>query len=73
MIRITNIEGRAVFLHPNAIAKVTEAGTSGQWHGIRSYVRTFDGLTIEAREHACEIDQAVSAVNAKRGADDANP
>jgi hypothetical protein len=55
MIKVTNIEGHAVYFAPDAIAQITEAGASSQWHGIRAYVKTFDGKTIEARETAREI------------------
>lgn len=59
MIEITDINGRRHFLAPSAIAIVSEAGTSGKWHGINSYVRTFDGRVIEANEGPEEISAAV--------------
>lgn len=37
------------------IARITEAGTSSQWHGIRSYVKLFDGTTLECSETASYI------------------
>lgn len=55
MIELNTTYGTKVFLAPAAIAEVLEAGTSSQWHGIRAYVRTFDGRTIEVRETAQEI------------------
>ena len=36
------------------------AGTSSQWHGIRSFVRTSDGQTIEATETADQIAALVT-------------
>ena len=42
------------------IARVTEAGVSSRWHGIRAYVRTRDGLTIEASEEAADIAARIS-------------
>lgn len=43
---------RMQYLHPDAIAGITEAGPSSQWHGIRAYIRTFEGKTIEVNETA---------------------
>lgn len=37
------------------ISRITEADPSSQWHGIRSYVKTFDGETLECSERAEEI------------------
>lgn len=50
MIQLSDFNGQTILLHPDAIAQVTEAGTSSQWHGIRAYVKTFDGRTLEVRE-----------------------
>lgn len=58
MIQITDMNGRRHYLHPDAIARVTQAGPN--WHRIGAYVRTFDGKTIEAQESAEEIFGAVS-------------
>lgn len=58
MIEVTNTYGQKVFLAPSAIAEILEAGASSQWHGIRAYIRTFDGRTIEVRETASEIARA---------------
>lgn len=63
MIRLTspNSSGYAThYLHPQAIARVTEAGVSSQWHGIRSIVRTFDGAVLECSETAHEINAAIA-------------
>jgi hypothetical protein len=57
MIQLTDFNGREVYLAPKAIAQVTEAGTSSQWHGIRSIVRTFDGQTLEIQQTAAEVAQ----------------
>ena len=62
MIRITDSDGRATYLAPTAIASVADAGTSSQWHGILSFVRTFDGRTIEARETAAYIAAQIEDV-----------
>ena len=58
MIEVTNNYGQKVFLAPSAIAEILEAGPSSQWHGVRAYIRTFDGRTIEARESASDIAKA---------------
>ena len=51
--------GKAVYLAAVAIAQVTEAGVSSQWHGIRSYIKTFDGRTVECEETASQIVTAM--------------
>lgn len=55
MIEVTDCGGHRHYLAPAAIASVSEAGVSSQWHGIRSHVRMFDGRTIEARDTVDEI------------------
>ncbi len=41
---------RRYLLHPDAIAMITEASVSSQWHGIRAFVKLFDGKTLEVSE-----------------------
>lgn len=48
MISITNYRGERVLLAPSAIATVTQASPSSQWHGIRAYIKLFDGKVIES-------------------------
>lgn len=73
MIRLTspNSSGStAHYLAPQAIARITEAGASSQWHGIRSIVRTFDGEVLECSETAREINAAIEhahAITSKEG------
>lgn len=57
MIRITDMNQRTHYLHRDAIARVVQAGPN--WHGIRAYVKTFDGQTIEACEDAEEISRRI--------------
>jgi hypothetical protein len=59
MITITDMNNMRHHLHPDAIARVVMAGPN--WHRIGSYVKTFDGKTIEAQEIADEIQQAIDA------------
>ena len=61
MIQLTDINGRTQSIHPDAIARLVEPGTSGKWHGVNCYVRTFDGDTIECRESVSEIMQTIGA------------
>jgi len=58
MIRLTDYEGRAHYVSPLAIARITEAGPN--WHGIACYVRTFDGKVIETRDSASEIADQIN-------------
>lgn len=55
MIKLTSPNGNNHYLAPTAIARVSEAGTSSQWHGICAIVHTFDGQTLEVRERAADI------------------
>lgn len=57
MIRITDMDQRIHYLHPDAIARVVQAGPN--WYGINAYVKTFDGQTIEACESADEITRRI--------------
>lgn len=59
MIECTKPNGQKVFLAPQAIASVAEASSSSHWHGIRSFIKTFDGATIEVQETAVAIKKAV--------------
>lgn len=60
MIKLTSSNGNNHFLAPQAIARVTEAGASSQWHGICAIVHTFEGQTLEVREHASDIARECS-------------
>ncbi|MBX9831966.1 MAG: hypothetical protein K2X78_02855 [Burkholderiaceae bacterium] len=66
MIHITDFKGQAHYLATQNIASVTEAGVSSRWHGIRAFVRTYDGLTIEASQEAEHI-AALIATSAQAG------
>ena len=64
MIRLTtpNSSGYEThFVDPRNIARITEAGVSSQWHGIRSFVRLFDGAVLECSEVAADIAKQASA------------
>ena len=61
MIQLTDIKGMVHAIHPDAIARLVEPGSSGKWHGINCYVRTFDGDTIEVRESVSEVMQMLAA------------
>lgn len=66
MIQITSSGGRVYFLSADAIAKISEAGPSSQWHGIMCYVKCFDGSVIESRDDAAQIAAAVKAEGAAK-------
>ncbi|AIN57788.1 hypothetical protein [Pseudomonas soli] len=59
MITLTDINRRQHFLAPTAIARVQEAGTSSQWHGVCAIVHMFDGQVLEVRERAADIASQV--------------
>ncbi|MGO3542327.1 MAG: hypothetical protein ACTIOG_07470 [Pseudomonas helleri] len=60
MIKLTNSNGYDLYFAPDAIASVQEAGTSSQWHGICSIVRTFDGQVLEVRQRADDVVRQIS-------------
>lgn len=45
------------------IARITEAGASSQWHGIRAIVKLFDGDVLEVEETASEVRAMVDKEN----------
>lgn len=55
MIKLTDINGRSHYLVRDNIARITEAGVSSQWHGIRAFVKTHGGVTLEVQESADAI------------------
>ena len=61
MIQLTDINGRTHAIHPGAIARLVEPGSSGKWHGANCYVRTFDGDTIEVRENVFEVMKLIKS------------
>ncbi len=60
MITLTGVNRNAIHLAPAAIASVTEAGASSQWHGICAIVRTFDGQVLEVKQRADDIARQIS-------------
>lgn len=59
MIKIYKPSCAILMLHPDAIASIEEAGPSSQWHGIKAFVRTFDGRVIESGSTVREIESAI--------------
>lgn len=62
MIKLTTQTSSGSTTHyvaPDNICRITEAGISSQWHGIRSIVKLFDGTTLECDEHAEVINAAI--------------
>lgn len=70
MIEVIDSNGRKHLLNPDGIVRVSEAGTSCQWHGIRSYIVTMHGLTIECQQSVQEVQKLLRALELSRlGAD----
>ncbi len=61
MIKITGFNESTIYLAPDAVAQITEAGPSSQWHGIRCFIKCFDGKIIECRESADDVAARVAA------------
>ena len=55
MIEVTDLDGRTHYLAPSAIAQVSQPGPSAAWHGIRAFIRLFDGRTMEVCEQPATI------------------
>ena len=50
MVRIRDLNARQHSIARDAIAQLSEAGPSAGWHGIRTFVKLFDGSTIESTD-----------------------
>lgn len=61
MIELTDINGHTHYIAADNICRVTEAGVSSQWHGVRSYVKLFDGATVECQQDAKTVATRVAA------------
>ncbi len=71
MIKLTNYDGKKHYVAPSAIACVTEAAASSQWHGINAIVKMFDGKLLEVNDTAESINDAIveSELVALKGVD----
>lgn len=58
MLKITNTNGLTTYVPIQLVESITEAGTSSQWHGIRSIIKTTKGNTYECRETAESMQAA---------------
>lgn len=65
MIRLTT-PSAAHYVSTENIARITEAGASSQWHGIRAFVKLFDGTTLECCESADQIAKLVADVTREK-------
>lgn len=61
MIKLTDINGRDVYVAAGNVARVNQADPSSQWHGIKSHVRLFDGGHIECQQDAATVNGLVVA------------
>ena len=61
MLELTDINGRAHYIAADNICRITDAGASSQWHGIRSFVKLFDGTTLECQQDAKTVATRVAA------------
>lgn len=59
MFKITDSNGQDVYLTSAHVARIDEAGSSSQWHGIRSFVRLVDGAVIECQQDAAAVARLV--------------
>jgi hypothetical protein len=61
MLQLTDINGATHYIAADNICRITEAGLSSQWHGIKSIVRLFDGATIECQQDAKTVATRAAA------------
>nr|WP_180317981.1 hypothetical protein [Delftia acidovorans] len=66
MIEVTDRNGSKHLLNPDGIVRVSEAGASCQWHGIRSYIETMRGTTIECQQSVQEVRKLLQALELSR-------
>ncbi|WP_034388265.1 hypothetical protein [Comamonas composti] len=66
MIEVTGRNGRAHLLSPDGIIRIEEAGVSSQWHGIRCYIKTFDGAIIECQQSVQEVQKLLQSLELSR-------
>jgi len=57
LIRTTDSRGNRVLITSAAVATVTEADASSQYHGTRSIIRLLDGRVIESRDGCRTIEE----------------
>lgn len=65
MIEVTDRNGLTHLLHPDGIVRVSEAGPSSQWHGVRSYIETTLGTTIDCQQSVQEVRSRLQALKAE--------
>lgn len=59
MIELRDLHGHRRFVAADAIASITEAGASSQWHGIKCIVKLFDGSVIECGDECAKVAEMV--------------
>ena len=64
MITVTDTKGQKHHLALEAIARVSEASLSSRWHGIHTYIKTFDGDELGVREEAEQVLAQIEARSA---------
>lgn len=60
LIRTTDSRGNRVLITSTAVATVTEADASSQYHGTRSIIRLLDGRVIESRDGCRTIEEQMT-------------
>lgn len=61
MLKLTDINGTTRYVAAENVARIDQAGASSQWHGIKSFVRTYDGCVIECQQDADAVARMVEA------------
>lgn len=70
MIEVTDSRGGRQLLNPDGIVRCMEASPSGKWHGINSYIKTFDGGTIECQQSVDDVLTMIRTCRASKAANE---
>lgn len=55
MIKVTDSQGYQHLVNPSQIVRVSEAGTSSQYHGARSHIKLTDGVHIDCQQSVTQV------------------
>ncbi|MFM5576919.1 hypothetical protein ACET8O_20390 [Aeromonas veronii] len=66
MITVTDTNKQTHHLALDAIAQVSEASLASRWHGVRTYIKTFEGVELMVLEDHEQIAGQIEAEEQRR-------
>lgn len=66
MITVTDTNKQKHHLALEAIARVSEASLASRWHGVRTYIKTFDGAELMVLEDHEQIAAQIEEEEQRR-------